>query len=73
MANKTTRRRFLRHSTETVALTAAVSTLGGVHSLVAATTGTVNLGIIGCGVFYLGMAALVFYHKQLPILKELLG
>lgn len=32
-----------------------------------------RLGILGCGVFYLGMATLVFYHKQLPILKELLG
>ncbi|MBC8356215.1 MAG: Nramp family divalent metal transporter [Planctomycetes bacterium] len=32
-----------------------------------------RIGILGCGVFYLGMAALVFYHKQLPILKDLLG
>lgn len=32
-----------------------------------------RLGILGCGVFYLGMAALVFYHKQWPIVKELLG
>ena len=32
-----------------------------------------RIGIIGCGVFYLGMATLVFYHKQLPILRELLG
>jgi hypothetical protein len=32
-----------------------------------------RIGITGCGVFYLGAAALVFYHKQLPILKELLG
>jgi hypothetical protein len=32
-----------------------------------------RIGIIGCGVFYLGMATLVFCHKQLPILRELLG
>jgi hypothetical protein len=32
-----------------------------------------RLGIAGCGTFYLGMAALVFYQKQWPILKELLG
>jgi hypothetical protein len=32
-----------------------------------------RIGITGCGVFYLGMAVLVFYHRQLPILKELLG
>jgi hypothetical protein len=32
-----------------------------------------RLGIIACGVFYLGMSVLVFYHKQLPMLKELLN
>ena len=32
-----------------------------------------RIGMIGCGVFYLGMATLVFYHKQLPMLQELLG
>ena len=32
-----------------------------------------RIGITGCGVFYLGMAVLVFYQRQLPILKELLG
>ena len=32
-----------------------------------------RLGIIGCGVFYLGLALLVFSQKQLPILRELLG
>ncbi len=30
-----------------------------------------RIGILGCGVFYLGMATLVFYNKQLPILLEL--
>ena len=32
-----------------------------------------RIGTVGCGIFYLGMAALVFYHKQIPIIKELLG
>lgn len=49
MANKTTRRWFLQHSTQTAALTAAVSSLGGVHSLGASAEDTINLGIIGCG------------------------
>ncbi len=49
MTDKTTRRRFLQHSAETAALTAAVSTLGGVHSVAAENTTTVNLGIVGCG------------------------
>jgi len=31
------------------------------------------IGIFMCGVFYLGMAALVFYNKQLPMIYELLG
>jgi hypothetical protein len=30
-------------------------------------------GLVACGVFYLGMATLVFATKQLPILRELLG
>ncbi|MDB5390164.1 MAG: hypothetical protein JWM11_5810 [Planctomycetaceae bacterium] len=30
-------------------------------------------GLIACGVFYLGMAGLVFVTKQVPILRELLG
>jgi hypothetical protein len=30
-------------------------------------------GLICCGVFYLGMSALVFFNTQLPILKELLS
>ena len=32
-----------------------------------------RIGIIGCGVFYLGLALLVFSQKQLPVLLELLG
>ena len=32
-----------------------------------------RIGIISCGVFYLGLALLVFSQKQLPILRELLG
>ena len=32
-----------------------------------------RVGIIGCGVFYLGLALLVFSQKQLPILRELIG
>jgi hypothetical protein len=30
-------------------------------------------GILCCGVFYLGLALLVFVEKQLPIIKELVG
>lgn len=46
---KSTRRSFLRHTTSTTALTAAATTLGGVHSLLASAEETINLGIIGCG------------------------
>lgn len=49
MTDQTTRRSFLKRSTEAAAITAAVSTLGGVHSLAAQNTETVNVGIIGCG------------------------
>ncbi len=49
MTDKTTRRRFLKHSTEAVTLTAVVSTLGPVHAQAAANPEQVNLGIIGCG------------------------
>jgi hypothetical protein len=31
-----------------------------------------RLGVAGCGVFYLGLALLVFVHKQLPELRKLL-
>ncbi|MBI4601771.1 MAG: Nramp family divalent metal transporter [Planctomycetes bacterium] len=30
-------------------------------------------GVAGCGVFYLGLAALVFVEKQLPVIRQLLG
>ena len=49
MARETTRRRFLQRSGEAAALTAAVSALGGVHSVAAAAEEKINLGIIGCG------------------------
>ncbi len=49
MTNETTRRRFLQKSAEVAAITAAVSTLGGVHALGASSVEKVNLGIIGCG------------------------
>ena len=32
-----------------------------------------RIGILFCGVFYMGLTILVFYQKQLPMLKELLG
>jgi hypothetical protein len=32
-----------------------------------------QLGVLACGVFYLGMAALVFFEKQLPMLRDWLG
>ncbi len=32
-----------------------------------------QFGLVACGVFYLGMALLVFATKQLPMLRELLG
>ena len=36
--------------------------------------GWINIfGVIGCGVFYLGLAALVFYQKQIPMIRELFG
>jgi len=31
------------------------------------------VGMICCGCIYLGLAGLVFYHKQLPIIIDLLG
>jgi predicted dehydrogenase len=49
MTDQTTRRSFLKRSTEAAAITAAVSTLGGVHSLAAQNTEKVNIAIIGCG------------------------
>ena len=32
-----------------------------------------RIGILFCGVFYMSLTILVFYQKQLPMLKELLG
>ncbi|MCP4192315.1 MAG: Gfo/Idh/MocA family oxidoreductase [Planctomycetaceae bacterium] len=49
MKEKTTRRNFLRRSTQTAAVAAAVSTLGGVQTSAAAQKGKINLGIVGCG------------------------
>ena len=49
MTDQTSRRHFLKTSGTTAAATAALSTLGGVHSLAAAQPEVVRLGIIGCG------------------------
>ena len=49
MSTKTTRRRFLRQSTQAAAVTAAVSTLGGVYTSAAENPTKVNLGVVGCG------------------------
>ena len=49
MTREATRRRFLKDTTQTAALTAAVSALGGVHTLAASAQEKVRLGIIGCG------------------------
>ena len=50
MSQQTTRRRFLKRSLEGAAVTAAISSLGGVHSAVAEEPAALNIGIIGCGV-----------------------
>ena len=49
MTDETTRRRFLQKSTEVAAITAAASTLGGVHAFGASAPEKLNLGIVGCG------------------------
>jgi predicted dehydrogenase len=49
MNHETTRRNFLQKSTQVAALTAAASTLGGVHAFAKSSPETLNLGIIGCG------------------------
>ena len=49
MNHQTTRRTFLKNSTEVAAITAAASTLGGVHAFGALSPESLNLGIIGCG------------------------
>ncbi len=50
MSQQTTRRRFLKRSLESAAVTAAISSLGGVHAAVAEEDAALNIGIIGCGV-----------------------
>ena len=49
MTNESTRRTFLEHSAKATAITAAVSTLGGVQAWGADNSAKVSLGIIGCG------------------------
>ena len=49
MTQQSSRRQFLRQSSEAMAITAAVSALGGVHVFGAETPARVRLGIIGCG------------------------
>ncbi|MCH7726935.1 MAG: Gfo/Idh/MocA family oxidoreductase, partial [Planctomycetes bacterium] len=49
MDRKTDRRRFLKQSGEAAAITAAVSTLGAVHTFAEEKPDKVTLGIIGCG------------------------
>lgn len=49
MNYQTTRRTFLKKTTEVAAITAAASTLGGVHTFGASKPERLNLGIIGCG------------------------
>ena len=49
MTREDTRREFLKKSTETAALTTAVSALGAVHTYAASTEEKIQLGIIGCG------------------------
>ena len=49
MSQKTTRRSFLKTSSEIAAVTAAVSTLGGVHTVAQEKDARLGIGIIGCG------------------------
>ena len=49
MQPQSTRRDFLERTTETAALTAAATALGGVHALGAEKPAQLQLGIIGCG------------------------
>ena len=30
-----------------------------------------RMGMIGCGIFYLGMASIVFFQTQVPLIREL--
>jgi predicted dehydrogenase len=49
MNEKSTRRVFLKKSTEVAAATAALTALGGVHSSAQAKESKLGIGIIGCG------------------------
>ena len=49
MQPTTTRRRFLQQSTSAATVTAAVTTLTGVHAFAAEKPEIIHLGIIGCG------------------------
>jgi len=49
MTPPTSRREFLRRSSETAAILTAAATLGGVHAFGAEQPAAVRLGIIGCG------------------------
>ena len=49
MNHEPTRRRFLQQSAEAAAVTAAVSTLAGVHAFGAEKQEKIQIGIIGCG------------------------
>ena len=49
MKNTSSRREFMVHSGEAAAVTAALATLGGVHTSAAEKTEMIRLGIIGCG------------------------
>ena len=49
MQREPTRRQFLERSTQTAALVAAATALGGVHAQAEEKPETVRLGIIGCG------------------------
>lgn len=49
MSHETNRRTFLLQSTETAALVAAATALGGVHSLAAEKPAKLRVAIIGCG------------------------
>jgi predicted dehydrogenase len=49
MSEQTSRRRFLKKSSEIVAASAAISTLGGVHASAQEKKAKLTIGIIGCG------------------------
>lgn len=49
MTRKTTRRKFIRASSQTAAVITAATAFGGVHSFAAAKSRHLSLGLIGCG------------------------